>query len=106
MLLDTNSARSARRVSLLLLALGAIGTQLVGCDKKADKAACEKMADHDYAILDASTHMTEDPNGKKLFDELKQKTIDACVGKMTMSQIDCHMAAKTTAEMTKCDEGK
>jgi hypothetical protein len=105
MLLDNNSARSARRISLLL-ALGAIGTQLVGCDKKADKAACEKMADHDYAILDASTHMTEDPNGKKLFDELKQKTIDACVGKMTMSQIDCHMAAKTTAEMTKCDEGK
>lgn len=79
---------------------------LAGCDPKADKASCEKMSEHDFGILDESTRMSDNPTGKKLLEELKQKSTDACVKTWKKSQVDCHMNAKTTAEMDKCDEGK
>ena len=79
-------------------------TALIACDKPADQAACEKMVEHDYGILDERNHMTASPEGKKLFDELKKKTLDACVGKMKTSVVECHMKAPTPAEMSACDK--
>ncbi len=74
----------------------------VGC-AKADKDDCTKMAEHDYGILDQRNHMSDSEAGKKLLAEFKQKTIDACIGKMSKSAIECHMKAPEPADMSKCD---
>ncbi len=92
--------------SFLALSLLAGAASLVGCDPKADKDMCTKMAEHDYGILDERNHMSDNPTGKKMLEELKAKTIEGCVGKMTKSQIDCHMKAPTPADMSKCDGDK
>src|SRR5687767_6564799 len=86
-------ARAARRpspssrsgVALALLALLSGAALLVGCDAKADKADCTKMVEHDYGILDQRNQMSATEPGKKILEELKAKTMEACVGKMTKS---------------------
>ena len=98
------STSSWRAVALAFIALLGGAALLVGCDAKADKESCTKMVEHDYGILDARNHMTATEPGKKLFEELKAKTMEACVGKMTKSTVECHLKAPTPAEMSKCDE--
>lgn len=70
---------------------------------RGDKAACEKMAEHGYGILDQNTKMSANPTGKKLLAELKQKTVDACTDKWPVSRVECHMKATTTKGMDACD---
>jgi hypothetical protein len=95
---------SPRVAALALLALLGGAGLLVGCDAKADKDDCTKMVEHDTGILDQRNQLSATEPGKKLLEELKAKTMEACVGKMTKSTIECHMKAPTPAEMSKCDK--
>lgn len=97
------STSPGRAVTLALLTLLSGAALLVGCDAKADKDACTKMVEHDYGILDERNHMSASEAGKKILEELKAKTMDACVDKMSMSTVECHMKAPTPADMSKCD---
>lgn len=76
---------------------------LPGCGSKAEQADCEKMVEHDYGILDKRSQMSGTPAGEKLLDSLKKKSLEACVGKYTKSQVECHLKAETPADMDKCD---
>jgi uncharacterized lipoprotein NlpE involved in copper resistance len=99
------SSTSSRSVlALASLALLASAASLMGCDAKADKDDCTKMAEHDYGILDQRNQMSATEPGKKMLEELKAKTIEGCIGKKTKSQIECHMKAPTPADMSKCDK--
>jgi hypothetical protein len=97
------SSSPRRAVAFALLALLGGAALLVGCDAKADKDACAKMVEHDYGILDQRNNMSATEPGKKILEELKAKTMEGCVGKMTMSTVECHMKAPTPADMSKCD---
>lgn len=93
-----------RGVALALLAMLGGAALLGGCDPKADKDSCTKMVEHDYGILDQRNHFSDSEPGKKILEELKAKTMEACVGKMTKSVIECHLKAPTPADMSKCDK--
>jgi hypothetical protein len=80
-----------------------VGT-LAGCDPKADQDSCAKMVDHDYGIVDSRNHLSDTDNGKNMLDDLKKKTLDGCVGKMTKSGVECHLKAPTPVEMSACDK--
>ena len=90
-------------VALALLALLGGAALLVGC-AKADKESCTKMVEHDYGILDERNHISATEPGKKMLEELKAKTMEACVDKMSKSTVECHMKAPTPADMSKCDK--
>jgi len=103
---SSSSSSSRRGVALAFLAFHALlggAALLVGCDAKADKDSCTKMVEHDYGILDERNHMSASEAGTKIFEELKAKSLEACIGKMTMSTVECHMKAPTPADMSKCD---
>lgn len=93
-----------RGAALTLFALLGGAALLAGCDAKADKESCTKMVEHDYGILDERNHMSATEPGKKILEELKAKTLEACVGKMSKSTVECHMKAPTPADMSKCDK--
>lgn len=87
----------------LVVTSSLVALATLGCQAKAEKADCEKMAEHDYGILDQRNHMSATPAGQKILANLKQKSIEGCTGKYTKSQVDCHLKASTPKEMDACN---
>jgi len=92
-----------------LLALAATATMLTmgGCNKPLDEAQCDKLVDKMVDLLAKGEPPSERVD--KVKSELKSdkralaNVRDTCVGKMTKSQYECVMAAKTFDEATACD---
>ena len=91
----------------LLVTVVLLATAVVGCNKPLDEDQCTKLVDK---MVDLAAD--DDPAGadtEKLKAALKadRRTLanvkDTCVGKMTKSQYDCIMGAKTFKDASACD---
>jgi hypothetical protein len=90
--------RTGRTAAALfgILALG-----LAGC-AKADKADCEKMFDRMAEIqLEGQDSLVKELTRKMLEPE-KEKVVAECEGKLSKSQVQCVIDAKSQADIDKC----
>jgi hypothetical protein len=92
-----------KRPSIISSLLATTIVVFAACSPKADKDACTKMAEHDWGIVDQRNHMSEIESGKKLLEEAKVKSVQACTGKWTQAQVECHLKATTPTDMDACD---
>ncbi len=95
-----------RRLLVLTLLLPVIVSP-AGCNKPLDEGQCDKLVDKMVDLLAKGEAPSERVD--KVKTEIKgdkralQNVRDTCVGKMTKSQYDCVMSAKTFEEATACD---
>lgn len=86
------------------------GLFLIGCNKTLDESKCQQLVDKmvDLAALDEPSadkdHVDKVKTQVKGDKRTLQNVKDTCVGKMTKSQYDCVMNAKTFADATQCDQ--
>ena len=93
---------------LFFLTIALAPAFVAGCNKPLDDDKCQKLVDKmvDLAALEEppSDHVdkvkAQVKNDKRTLQNLK----DTCVGKMTKSQYDCVMNAKSFADATQCDQ--
>ena len=80
---------------------------LGSCNKPLDEAQCEKLVDKLVDLLakgePASDRVDKVKSELKTDKRSLQTVKDTCVGKMTKSQYDCVMAAKSYDDATACD---
>jgi hypothetical protein len=90
-------------LSIVPLLLAASG----GCNKPLDEGQCEKLVDKMVDLLakgePASEHVDKVKSELKGDKRALQNVRETCVGKMTKSQYECVMAAKTFEDATACD---
>jgi hypothetical protein len=124
MLFATTLRRAARSIApvammsalLLSAALGA------GCSNAPSEGDCRKLLEHlvdlevsaggarppadgDAAAIEAAK--TELAKQKKaIADGASSKFLEACVDKTPRAVVSCSLAAKTLADVAKCDEGR
>jgi len=83
---------------------------VAGCNKPLDETKCQQLVDKmvDLAALDrpsADKDHVEKVKAQVKSDKLTLQNVkDTCVGKMTKSQYDCVMNAKTFADAAQCDQ--
>jgi uncharacterized lipoprotein NlpE involved in copper resistance len=91
----------------LLVAFAACSFVLVGCNKPLDEDQCTKLVDKmvDLAAADEPSGANTDKlkNDVKADRRTLQNVKDTCVGKMTKSQYECVMDAKTFKDASACD---
>ncbi len=79
-----------------------------GCNKPLDEDKCQKIVDKMVDL--AAQDEPQDDQVQKVKEQVKadkrtlQNVKDTCVGKMTKSQYECVMTAKTFADAAQCDQ--
>lgn len=96
------AATTARRLPLALVGLALGAALLAACAPKAGKEDCEKLGDHMIQVVNRNADPASAALMKPVMDQLRQKEIDACTGKMTVDQVKCGLDARTGAEMEAC----
>jgi hypothetical protein len=91
----------------IALVVGVVGVG-AGCNKPLDDDKCQKLVDKmvDLAALEEppSDHVDKVKAQVKGDKRTLQNVKDTCVGKMTKSQYDCVMNAKTFSDASQCDQ--
>jgi hypothetical protein len=81
---------------------------VTACNKPLDDDKCQKLVDKmvDLAALEEppSDHVEKVKAQVKGDKRTLQNVKDTCVGKMTKSQYDCVMGAKSFSDATQCDQ--
>lgn len=96
------------RRALSVSALLCVAAASIGCNKPLDEKQCQTLVDKmvDLAALDEpqSDHVDKVKAQVKSDKRTLQNVKDTCVGKMTKSQYECVMNAKTFQDATQCDQ--
>ena len=96
-----------RALSWFPIAAALVASPLMACNKPLDEDQCTQLVDKmvDLAAADEPAG----PGTDKLKTDVKgdrrtvQNVKDTCVGKMTKSQYECVMGAKTFKDASACD---
>ena len=95
------------RRALFVLVAVAMGVALAACNRPLDEDQCKRLVDKMVDLV--ATGQPPGDRVEKVKTEVKgdkltmQNVKDSCVGKMTKSQYECVMAAKTFEDATACD---
>ncbi len=95
-----NALRFAQRSVLLALVLGA-ALALAGC-AKASAEDCGKMVDRMTELELEGQDAAVAEMTKKMMEETKKDIVAECDGKISKSQVQCVIDAKTKADIDKC----
>lgn len=82
-------------------------TLLPGCSKSLDETQCKQLADK---LIDLAASEEPADRARAVKDDVRsdplstQNVRESCVGKMTRSQLDCVMEAKTFRDAVACDK--
>jgi hypothetical protein len=80
---------------------------LVGCSRTADEEQCKKLVDK---LVDLLAESSSEPNLEKVKKDVKNDKRSAvisketCIGKISRSQYECMMAAKSVEQFTACEK--
>jgi hypothetical protein len=90
---------------VVLLGLAFAGA-MAGCSRTADEDQCQKLQDKmvDLMAEGSTEHVEKVKNGVKRDKRAALLSRETCVGKITRSQYECMMAAKSLETFTACDK--
>ena len=92
-------------LALFLLVLGAVGS--LGCTRTADEDQCKKLVDKLVELIaadSASDHVDKVKSGVRADKRAALISRETCIGKVTASQYECMMGAKSIESFTACDK--
>ncbi len=90
------------RLGCVLLAL-----LMTGCSRTADEEQCKKLVDKLVDLLAESSSESHVDKVKKDVKNDKRSAViskETCVGKISRSQYECMMAAKSVEQFTACEK--
>jgi hypothetical protein len=80
---------------------------LLGCSRTADEEQCQKLADKVVDLIAEGNSTAHVDKVKKDVKNDKRSTMiskETCVGKISRSQYECMMSAKSFEQLTACDK--
>lgn len=87
---------------------GIVALALVaGCSRTADEAQCQKLADKMVELIaEGNSSSNVDKVKKDVKNDKRSSMIakETCIGKISRSQYECMMAAKSFEQLTACDK--
>lgn len=110
-------ARRGVRTAVRAVACAVAVVAAAGCGDSASTAECEKLLDHliDIQIKESGGDAELTPEAKDELAKQKAKVVEfskdqgfikTCTQKTPRKVVECGLAAKTSADVAKCDEGR